>query len=382
MDLNIDFLTNLHKELLQDMYFDYDRIGTPYIDIVTIMGGLFYFEQQTKKARKNNCLIIPVFHVSHWEKNRDVLEMLLDWLMEEPVYLQFQQIDVELMSPSFYLPNNYEVTLFFDDMESLVGVAKNNCSASPIASDYLRLINKENERGKQEKLAVFLRSNVSASGEIIALDSTIYKKISKKLSTVSTCLLVSIAAVKTYFNGGSTVYVYQNSKINRNVCIDWNVLHKSTHPKTFKLLNDLYTSLDLNLTIKTPVLHKPLQIGINEIPKEYKLQIKNTIDCVRIKRKGKAAVTLPCGICLPCLQRKIILSASNNEVYDTLYEYDYGQKVANLEKEEDKRILTETLQHLEATIIYLENNLSELASEEKSVATEFIFAYRQFKEKY
>ena len=89
MDLNIDFLTNLHKELLQDMYFDYDRIGTPYIDIVTIMGGLFYFEQQTKKARKNNCLIIPVFHVSHWEKNRDVLEMLLDWLMEEPVYLQF-----------------------------------------------------------------------------------------------------------------------------------------------------------------------------------------------------------------------------------------------------------------------------------------------------
>ena len=308
--------------------------------------------------------------------------MLLDWLMEEPVYLQFQQIDVELMSPSFYLPNNYEVTLFFDDMESLVGVAKNNCSASPIASDYLRLINKENERGKQEKLAVFLRSNVSASGEIIALDSTIYKKISKKLSTVSTCLLVSIAAVKTYFNGGSTVYVYQNSKINRNVCIDWNVLHKSTHPKTFKLLNDLYTSLDLNLTIKTPVLHKPLQIGINEIPKEYKLQIKNTIDCVRIKRKGKAAVTLPCGICLPCLQRKITLSASNNEVYDTLYEYDYGQKVANLEKEEDKRILTETLQHLEATIIYLENNLSELASEEKSVATEFIFAYRQFKEKY
>ena len=103
---------------------------------------------------------------------------------------------------------------------------------------------------------------------------------------------------------------------------------------------------------------------------------------MRIKRKGKAAVTLPCGICLPCLQRKITLSASNNEVYDTLYEYDYGQKVANLEKEEDKRILTETLQHLEATIIYLENNLSELASEEKSVATEFIFAYRQFKEKY
>lgn len=82
------------------------------------------------------------------------------------------------------------------------------------------------------------------------------------------------------------------------------------------------------------------------------------------------------------MQRKIVLAASNNEVYDTLYEYDYGQKVTDLEKEEDKQIFTENLQLLEATIDYLENNLSKLASEEKSVATDFIFTYRQFQEKY
>lgn len=382
MDLNIEFLTNLHKELFQDMYYDYEENSTLFIDIVTIMGGLFYYEQQTKKAKKNICLIIPVFHVNIWKKNRDVLEQLIEWLLEEPVYLQFQPIDVEVMFPSFYLPNYHEVTLFLDDLNSIVGVEKNNCSTSPIASDYIRLINKGNEREKQEKLANFLRDNISDSGEIIALNSGIYNKVTKKSAAVSTCLLVSIAAAKTHFNGGSNIYVYQNSKVNWNVTIDSNILLKSTHSKTFKLLNDLYSGLNLNLTIQTPIMHSPFHIVINEMPKEYKLQIKNTLDCVRIRRKGKTSIALPCGICLPCLQRKIVLAASNNEVYDTLYEYDYGQKVTDLEKEEDKQIFTENLQLLEATIDYLENNLSKLASEEKSVATDFIFTYRQFQEKY
>lgn len=382
MDLNIEFLTNLHKELLQDMYFDYEENGTLFIDIITIMGGLFYYEQKTKKTRKNVRLVIPVFHVHLWENNRDILEQLIDWLIEEPVYLQFQPIDVEVMFSSFCLPNSHEVTLFLDDLESIVGVEKNNCSTPPIASDYIRLINKGNEREKQEKLATFLRDNVSDSGELITLNSGIYKKITKKSSAVRICLLVSIAAAKTHFNEGSNIYVYQNSKINRNVTIDSNVLLKSTHPKTFKLLNDLYSGLNLNLTIHTPIVHKPFHTVINELLKAYKLQIKNTVDCVRIRRKGKTSITLPCGICLPCLQRKITLSACNNEIYDTLYEYDYGQKIAELEKEEDKQILTENLQLLEATIDYLEANISELASEEKSVANEFIFAYRQFKEKY
>ncbi len=377
MDLNIEFLTNLHKELLQDMYFDYEENGTPFIDIVTIMGSLYYYEQQTKKARKTN-IIIPVFHVSLWEDTRDVLEQLIDWLMEVPVYLQFQPIDVEITFPSFCLPNNHEVSLFLDDLDSIVGVEKNNDSTSPIASDYIRLINKGNEREKQKKLAAFLRDIAPDSGEIITLNSGIHNNS----SAFRTCLLVSIAAVKTHFNEGSTIYIYQNSKINRTVTIDSNVLLKSTHPKTFKLLNNLYASLDLQISVHTPVLHKPLQLSINEMPKDYKLQIKNTVDCERIRRNGKTSTTLPCGICLPCLQRKITLAASNNEVYDTLYEYDYGQKVTDMEKEEDKRIFTENLHLLEATIDYLEENISELAREEKSVANEFIFAYRQFKEKY
>ncbi|WP_312096212.1 hypothetical protein [Niallia sp.] len=382
MDLNIEFLTNLHKELLHEMYYDYEGKGTVCIDIVTIMGSLFYFEQLTKKARKNNYLSIPVFHASLWEKEKILLEKLIDWIMEEPIHLQFQSIDADLFAPSFFLPNSHEVTLFLDDMESLFGIVNNNYSTVPIASDYIRLLNNENEKGKQEKLATFLRDNVSDSGEIINLHSAIFKKMRRHQSPLSTCVLLSIAAAKTYFNGGSKIYVYQNSKINRNVTIDSNILLKSTHPKTFKLLNDLFTDLDLNLAIQTPILHNPIHTVINQMPKELKLQIKNTVDCVRIKRKGKTSVTLPCGICLPCLHRKIALSASNNEVFDTLYEYDYGQRIADIEKEEDVRILTENLQLLEATIDYLETNLSELASEEQNIAKEFGFAYRQFKEKY
>lgn len=76
------------------------------------------------------------------------------------------------------------------------------------------------------------------------------------------------------------------------------------------------------------------------------------------------------------------LAASNNEVYDTLYQYDYGQKTADIKNEEDKRILTENLQALEDAIEYLETNVSRLASEEQTIAEEFMFTYHQFKEKY
>lgn len=382
MDFNIELLTNLHKEILQEMYFDYEENSTPYIDMVTIMASLFYFEQQTKKARKNNRLIMPVFNLSLWEKNKDILKELIDWMMEEPVYLNFQQNEAELFAPSFFLPNNQEVTLFLDDIASLVGVSKNKCTDSPIASDYIRLKNMDNERGKQEKLAAFLRSNVSDAGEIIHLDSAICKKVRRKRSAASICLLVSIAAAKTYFNGKGNVYVYQNSKINKNVSVDGNVWLKATHPKTFNLLNALYSSLELDLTIQTPILHRPFQPVINEMPREYKLQIKNTAECLRMRGDGYIDAKLPCGICLPCLQRKMALAASNNEVYDTLYQYDYGQKTADIKNEEDKRILTENLQALEAAIKYIEKNVSGLARVEQTIAEEFFNTYHQFKEKY
>jgi hypothetical protein len=382
MDFNIELLTNLHKKILQDMYFDYEENSTPYIDMVTIMGSLFYFEQQTKKARKNNHLIVPVFNLSLWEKNNDVLKELIDWIMDEPVYLNFQQNEAALLAPSFFLPNNQEVTLFLDDMASLVGVAKNKFPDLPIASDYIRLKNMNNEQSKQEKLAAFLRSNVSDSGEIIHLGSAICKKVRRKRSAASICLLVSIAAAKTYFNGKGNVYVYQNSKINKDISIDGNVLLKATHPKTFNLLNALYSGLELDLTIQTPILHRPFYRVINEMPKEYKLQIKNTAECLRMRGDRYISAKVPCGICLPCLQRKMALAASNNEVYDTLYQYDYGQKTADIKNEEDKRILTENLQALEDAIEYLETNVSRLASEEQTIAEEFMFTYHQFKEKY
>nr|MBU5236586.1 hypothetical protein [Vibrio cholerae] len=82
-------------------------------------------------------LIVPVFNLSLWEKNNDVLKELIDWIMDEPVYLNFQQNEAALLAPSFFLPNNQEVTLFLDDMASLVGVAKNKFPDLPIASDYI-----------------------------------------------------------------------------------------------------------------------------------------------------------------------------------------------------------------------------------------------------
>ncbi|WP_349204624.1 hypothetical protein [Niallia hominis] len=377
MDLNIEFLTKLHQELLQDTYFDYEGEGTSCIDFVTIMGALFYFEHQSKKAKKDNKLIIPVFHAILWEENRPLLEKLIAWILDEPLHLQFQPIDTDLLSPSFLLPNQHDVTLFLDDLDSIIGVAQN--AKSSTASDYIRLVNKENEKSKQGKLASFLRSKGTDSTEIITLNSAISKKIRKQQSSVSLCLLVSIAAVKTFFNGGKYVYVYQLSKMNPDPSNGFNIWKKSMHPNTFKHLNDIYAGLDLHLQIQTPILLKSVQSLMLDLPKEYKIQIKNTISCVRMSRNG---AILPCGICLSCLQRKIALSSCNSEVYDTFYHYDYEQKISDIENDGDRTIFLESIQQMESICAYLENKLPMLSLEEQYIAKEFADAYYQYMTKY
>ncbi|MGG4467370.1 7-cyano-7-deazaguanine synthase [Paenibacillus alvei] len=339
MNVN-NVLPHLHKELLHGMYFDYDDTSTKFLDIITITTSLFLFEPEIKKGQKDLSITIPVFHYSVWEKEKAAAEAFFSWMTDTHVSLQFTNNIPPDTEEGFLLslPAYQNIALFYDDIESIAGINHQ------LVCDYIRIPNKNNEKTKQQKLAAFLRKTASDSSEIINIDIKLLNKRKSKTTPAAISLVLAIAAAKAYFNGGTKVYYYQSQKIDA----DSLNLAKTAHPKTYQLLNALYQCISADMQIETPLLHKTRVAILKEMPKEHKLQIKNTNECLRMKRKtALAAANTPCGICTACFQRKIALAAANSEVYDGFYQYDYGQKIAEITDEHDQQIYRDTLELME-----------------------------------
>jgi len=381
MDVNKDVLTNLHKELLQGMYFDYDDTSTKFIDIITIMGSLFVYEPEIRKGNKGQTISIPVFNYFIWEKEQTAVEELFGWVTDMPVSIQFTNMTPPNIEEGLILslPALQDVALFYDDIESIAGVNDHHKNNSQITYDYIRLINKDNEKAKQQKLAAFLRKTISDSSEILVANIKLLNKRKIKTTPSAILLVLTIAAAKSYFNGGVRVFYYHSKRIDTNMIN----LAKASHPKTYQLLNALYQRISLEMKIETPILHKTRATIIKEMPKEYKLQIKHTNECLRMKRKTvlPAAVTTPCGICTACLQRKIALAAADSEVYDGFYQYDYGQKVEEITSEQDQQIYKDTLELIKS--LYKElNNKKQFDEEYQHLGDDFLSAFDYFFNRY
>ncbi len=380
MDVNKDVLTNLHKELLQGMYFDYDDTSTKFIDIITILGSLFIFEPEINKGKKELTISIPVFNHFFWEKEKAAIEELFGWVTDMPVPIQFTNMTPPDAGEEVILslPALQDVALFYDDIESIAGINDNHKNNGQVMYDYIRIINKDNEKAKQQKLAAFLRKSISDSSEILDINIKLLNKRKTKTTPAAILLVLAIAAAKSYFNGGVRVFYYQSKKLD----VNYNNLAKASQPKTYQLLNELYKSTAVDMKIETPLLHKTRANIIKEMPKEYKLQIKHTNECLRMKRKtAKTAANTPCGICTACLHRKIELAAADSEVYDGFYQYDYGQKVEEITNEQDQQIYKDTLELMQTLYEDLNNN-NHFTEKEQHLGDDFLLAFDCFIDRY
>lgn len=379
MKLTIDHLSNLHKDLLNGMYYDYEETSTKLIDIITIIGSLFFYDINNNKKRNEATLIIPVFDPSFWGKKIMLVTNLFEWITDKPIQLQFvEQIFHTQHELTFLLPSELDISLFYDDLESIAGLIL----AKDEEFDYIHLVNKNNDKVKQQKLSLFLRDSISNSSEIIRGDLKHFHYTKAKHSASLNLLLLTLASAKVYFNGGKNVNFYQSNKINLDIEQNSYLIDKAAQPKTYELLKAIYQYASLNIHIQLPFLHKTRTDIIKELPKNYKLQIKNTSDCIKRKTKEKNALSLSCGICKQCLQRKMMMAVTENEVYDGFYQYDYGTKIETISNDRDQEIFKETLQSFESLSALIENKLESLSTIEEKAALDFITSYHSFIEKY
>jgi 7-cyano-7-deazaguanine synthase in queuosine biosynthesis len=398
MRSEFDFFSELHLNFLSQINFDYEQQSTLIIDLVTIMGAIYYKDVDTPKSDDKPRLIeitIPVFNSKLWSKMSGLIEELAKWVSADTFKVNFKETSFKtnsyvnsLIPP---IPNN--VTLFSGGLDSLSG-AYNNYK-NRIQSDYLGFINKDEEKTKQIEVAKFYKEIFDKTTEIILIDKPISKKKTLIQSTRS-LLYLALAIAKAYFNSSKNVYLYENGILSLNPEIKNRYTTKTTHPKTIYLYSLILERLNIEIKINHPFLFKTKGEITNEMDEKFKKTIKHTFTC----GQGRSHVRThkgQCGVCIPCILRKISLAAYDNEGFDVNYQYPYDVKVNQIKEELYRKDYASNLNYfksyydlIKAKRIHLEIHTrekyykgdSDFRSKNNKMFNKFAEEYERFMEKY
>jgi len=322
---------NLHLELLKDFDIDYsnDKHQT-IVDLVTVMASV-YCTDVSVRARKSKLIInIPVFNVEIWQGLSSKIRNLLKWVSDENYKISFKPFNKNLMSKkesqlklSLDSPNQRVVSLFSGGLDSLTGAYHN--FKNNIASDYIGFLNKYEEATKQRGVAEFYKWKFSPTPEIILINKPVTKKKHYTQATRS-LLYFSLAVVKAFYNQSDQVNLYENGVLTLNPTIFDRFTTKTTHPKTLFEFNNLLNELNINIQVKHPFIYKTKGESIEEMDSDFKSVIKDTFTCGAGRSNMLKDHNGQCGVCIPCLLRKISMAAYDNEQHDCRYHFGYEDR--------------------------------------------------------
>lgn len=317
-------------EFFKKINFDFSNIDTKIFDLVEIMSHVYFTDIFTKRFKKNKLkIVIPVIHLDFWQNENEKINTLLKWVSEEKFHITFQQRN-NITSSLFnclHLPSLNATSLFSGGLDSLAGAFYNYTKGSN--DDYLGFINKNEEGTKQRKIATFYRGIFKSSSEILIMDKPNGKKEHYIQSTRS-LLYLALAIFKSHVNGSNEARLFENGILSLNPELSNRYTTKTTHPKTIYLFNQILSDINENLIIKTPFVFKTKGEILNAMDSNFKSQIKHTFTCGQGRTHPERTHKGQCGVCIPCLLRKISLSAFDNESFDSEYEYDYNLKLQDI----------------------------------------------------
>lgn len=334
--VSIKELNNIHTTLLADFPLDYfNQNDLTIIDLVTTMGAIYSKDVVTTSRKKLN-ITIPVFEPQKWNTLSSDINQLAQWVSGENFNITFTQNKTSDINNSFenlrlQLPNNQAVTLFSGGLDSLTGAYRNY--QENIASDYLGFLNKDEEGTYQKRLKDFYLQMFSSDTEIHLIPKPVRKK-NHLIQSTRSLLYLALAIANAYYNNASDVYLYENGILSLNPNINNRFTTKTTHPKTLFLYKSLLDKLEINVKLHHPFIYSTKGEKINAMNSDFKNKISETFTCGAGRLKKQPLVhSGQCGVCIPCLLRKISIAAYDNETYDTKYFFDYDTKFHDITDE-------------------------------------------------
>lgn len=317
-------------EFFKKIPFNFNDIDSKIFDLVEIMSHIYFTDIFTKRLKKNKLeTSIPVINLTFWNKKKFEIEKLLKWVSEEQFIITFFQRQDNASNQYNCLPlqSFNKTSLFSGGLDSLAGAFYNYNLDSD--DDYLGFVNKNEEGTNQRKIAAFYRKVFKSTNEIIILDKPSGKKEYYIQSTRS-LLYLALAIFKSHVNGSNEVKLFENGVLSLNPELSNRYTTKTTHPKTIYMFNKLLYDINENLIIKTPFVFKTKGEILNTMDLNFKSQIKDTFTCGQGRTHPERTHKGQCGVCIPCLLRKISLSAFDNEAFDSKYQYDYNCKLKDI----------------------------------------------------
>ncbi|WP_139993861.1 hypothetical protein [Kurthia sp. Dielmo] len=273
---------------------------------------------------------IPVFQLEIWEGLIGKIKHLLKWVSSEDYQVSFRMFNEDVIEKregqlklSLDSPNQRIVSLFSGGLDSLTGAYYN--FKNGIASNYIGFLNKREEATNQRVLANFYRTKLSTTPEIVLIEKPVEKKLHYTQATRS-LLYFTLAVAKAHYNKSNQVNLYENGVLTLNPSLYGRFTTKTTHPKTLFEFNDLLNDLCMNIKIEHLFIYKTKGESINDMDLDFKNVIKDSFTCGAGRSDVLKVHEGQCGVCIPCILRKISMAAYDNEQYDCSYYYDYNAK--------------------------------------------------------
>lgn len=299
------------------------------LDIVTVMSSIFDADIKATGDVKKSRVIkikIPVHNATKWILVKEKLENLVNWVSSDLFSITF----VERNNYNFYRSNTIEmfpevkkdcITLFSGGLDSFSGAYYNYKNG--ISSSYIGYINKKEEGSKQKEMRTFYKKMFP--NDTIELHSKYDIKKSHYVQSTRSLLYLSLAISKAISLKTNEVRMYENGVLSLNPELGGRFTTKTTHPKTIYLYNQILEIMDYEIKIKNIFEFSTKGKIINNMSKDFKEKIRNTYTCGKGRSQGKkVSHSGQCGVCIPCLLRKISLAAYENEAYDSSYFIDYN----------------------------------------------------------
>ncbi|MBU5673659.1 7-cyano-7-deazaguanine synthase [Paenibacillus brevis] len=317
------------------------------LDLIDVVTTIYFIDIMTKRIDDGGriySISVPVSNPEIWEQTKPLLKKLVQFVSRDVADFNFVLSKKMFIGTSLELDfgrfNN--VSLLSGGLDSFSGAFQNISSGT--SSIYVGYKLNKFEQSKQESIANFVSGKHKNSIRYF-FDKLNCKKAEPTQATRS-LLFLSLASAVAYEHGVKDILIYENGFLSLNPNKNGRFTTKTTHPRTIYLFNSVLESLGLVQRVSNPFIFKTKGEIIDQLSDDFKEQIKFTHTCAKSRQSLHLLdKSKQCGTCIPCVLRKISLSACDNEKFDEhLYDVGYNGK--------NKGITLEQFEDLKSSIEY------------------------------
>ena len=327
-DAKLQEIIDARNSILRD--FSTPVQDSVVIDFITAMSAI-YLTDVRYTARKSLKLKIPVENFHLFEKLTKTFNKLVTWVSGENFRISFKKFNSETPSlqTSLIINSGNKSTLFSGGLDSLTGLYINKTLG--ISSDYIGFVNKSAEKTAQNRMKDFHSKNFDGNKSAIKLINKPVAKMTYRMQSTRSLLYFALAVCQAHSNSATEVVLYENGILSLNPTLYGRTTTKTTHPQTIFLYNNLLCELGLNIQIKHPFIFKTKGENIENMNRNFKSYISQTYTCGAGRAQRKENHIGQCGVCIPCILRKISISAFDNEEFDVNYHYPFNIKPKDID---------------------------------------------------